>query len=412
MANQPTLLFLSYGGAHPYLLLPIINKMEREGYTIRIVSFTSGIQIYKEFGYRAISAKDVVTKSDHRILKYGKLLYEDMVKNQQKIFDIEETIAYLGLSFIDYVDSIGDFKTAYNQYKKLGRSNLLPLTLIKRIFKLISPDMLVTTNSPRAERAAIQYALSVNIPSLQITDLFCNYERYPLNATAICVVNKVAQNNLIHDYSINSSKIHITGSPDFDKFIHLRKKLSHNKIITLKNKLGLKEKEKYLFWNDQKTIITGTSKSIFERNIKTTLENLNSLNKITNQLGYKLIVKSHSSQNQEDFLNWCEENHAVFASNTQLIDYLSVSDIVMGISSTILINAYNLGKPIVLLNQTQEESFLPISNYKGVREIKNLSQLSEAIDQLIKIGDVSESIGDGNAVIKISKLIKKLATNL
>ena len=167
-----------------------------------------------------------------------------------------------------------------------------------------------------------------------------------------------------------------------------------------------------MFWNDQKTIITGTSKSIFERNIKTTLENLNSLNKITNQLGYKLIVKSHSSQNQEDFLNWCEENHAVFASNTQLIDYLSVSDIVMGISSTILINAYNLGKPIVLLNQTQEESFLPILNYKSVREIKNLSQLSEAIDQLIKIGGTSESIGDGNAIVKISKLIKKLAINL
>jgi len=406
--SQKTLLFLSYGGAHPYLLLPIIKAMKNKGYKVKIASFTSGIQIYKKFGYQVISAKDITTKDDFRILKYGKILYQDLVKSQQNIFDIEETIAYLGLSFNDYVDNIGDFQIAYDQYKKLGRSEFLPLTLIKRIFKLTCPDMLITTNSPRAEKAAIQYASSVNIPSLQITDLFCNYERYQLNATAICVANKVARNNLINNYSVDSERIYITGSPDFDKFIHLRTQLSKNKISIVRKKIGLEGGQKYLFWNDQKTIITGTSKKTFERNTMISLKNLSSLVKIVNQMNYKLIVKCHSSQNAEEFLNWCNKNNAIFANNAQLSDYLLISDIVVGMSSTVLINAYNLGKPIILLNQTLEESFLPILNYKGVKEIESLSQLNKAINYLKNIGEISDSIGDGNSVVKISKLIDKI----
>ena len=111
--------------------------------------------------------KDFTNASDKRALEKGEELARDL--------DIlkcgnEETIAYLGLSYVDLETRFG-CEAAFALYEKKQRQAFLPLTVLERILTEINPDLVVATNSPRAEQAAITVAGRRNIPSICIIDL-------------------------------------------------------------------------------------------------------------------------------------------------------------------------------------------------------------------------------------------------
>ncbi|MCP4355078.1 MAG: UDP-N-acetyl glucosamine 2-epimerase [Proteobacteria bacterium] len=405
MKNK-NLLFVSYGGAHVFILHPVIKKAIDLGFNVSVVSFTTGIDLYKKMGVDCFSAKDFFYKDDLEIKKYGTMLLNKMTEQGSKVIDEEETIAYLGFSFNDLVKSSGSFENAMEEYNANGRGIFLPITLMERVFAKFSPDAVITTNSPRAEKAAQMLANKNGILSLQIPDLFCNFERYKLIADYICVINETAKDNLIKIYDIDPKNIIITGNPDFDKFIHMKKELSTVHLNDIKTKYKLNEGS-YLLWNDQRTLVTGESQTQIENSEKDVEKNLEGLKRVCDNIGYNLLVKCHSSQNKDFFRKWCSLNQVKFIEDHELYDLMKVSDVVIGYASTILVNAYNLGKPVIILNKTKEASFLPITDRKGVKEIDDLEQLEDSIAGLKNIKLLDDAFGDGNAVSKIVNIIKQ-----
>tara|TARA_Y100001960_G_C14782785_1_gene888137 strand:- start:4797 stop:6020 length:1224 start_codon:yes stop_codon:yes gene_type:complete len=404
--RKNNLLFVSYGGAHVFILAPLIKKAKELGFNVNVASFTTGPDLYNNIGIDCVSAKGFLLETDLDVKKYGQMLLDEMKANGNKVIDEEETIAYLGFSFADLVKSKGSFEKAKDDYTTNGRGSLLPITMMQRIFNKFSPDFVITTNSPRAEKAAQVLAKENGIPSLQIPDLFCNFERYNLIADNICVINETAKQNLINLYNVDSKLIKITGNPDFDKFVNMAKELDTDKIKELKEKYDLNA-EKYVLWNDQKTIFTGETHSQFENTEEIVKANLEEIKTKCEQSGYKLLVKCHTSQDEEMFRQWCLDNNATFIENTNLYDFMKVANIVIGYSSTILVNAYNLGKPVIMLNKTGEKSFLPITDRKAIREVTDLSQLNETIKELENIGSFDDTFGDGTAVDQIIDIISK-----
>ena len=82
-----------------------------------------------------------------------------------------EVLSYLGLSYNEAIEGIGEDK-AYEDYKKIGRQSFLPINTIKKILDYENIDLLITTNSPRFEKASLFASKELNIKSIQIIDLF------------------------------------------------------------------------------------------------------------------------------------------------------------------------------------------------------------------------------------------------
>ena len=55
--------------------------------------------------------------------------------------------------------------------------------------------------------------------------------------------------------------------------------------------------------------------------------------------------------------------------------------------SRLLVGAYNAGKPVIVLNQTREKSFLPLSHYDGIEEISP-SELPDAVTTVQKARNI------------------------
>jgi hypothetical protein len=70
------------------------------------------------------------------------------------VADPQETVAYLGLSMADLIADVGP-EEAELAYRQFGRQAFLPVRTLDRILRQVAPDLVVCTNSPRAERAAV-----------------------------------------------------------------------------------------------------------------------------------------------------------------------------------------------------------------------------------------------------------------
>jgi hypothetical protein len=134
------------------------------------------------------------------------------------VADAEESAAYLGLSYADLEAQHGADE-ARQRYEREGRQVFLPRRTLERILAEVKPDLVVATNSPRAERAAIEAAALLRIPSVCIVDLFAVDEvrwiGQPGYARRVCVLNDEVRDFLIQA-GRSPEEVVVTGNPAFD----------------------------------------------------------------------------------------------------------------------------------------------------------------------------------------------------
>jgi hypothetical protein len=122
------------------------------------------------------------------------------------------------LSIDDLVHDLG-MQAAQNAFATLGRQAFLPLRTLERILRRVNPDLVVATNSPRAERAAIVGARKLGIPSVCIVDLFAIDEAKwigdPEYADHVCVMNENVRAFLVRK-GRTPAQVTATGNPAFD----------------------------------------------------------------------------------------------------------------------------------------------------------------------------------------------------
>jgi UDP-N-acetylglucosamine:LPS N-acetylglucosamine transferase len=148
--------------------------------------------------------------------------------------DAEESIAYLGLSFAELVDRVGE-QEAWRLYRAQGRQAFLPKAALMRAIGRVRPDVVVATNSPRAERAAIEAAKELGVPSLCIVDLFAIFGIDWIGrsgyADRVCVLSDYVRKKFIAAGRKHEDVV-VTGNPAFDRLAcpdlpRLAKELRH-----------------------------------------------------------------------------------------------------------------------------------------------------------------------------------------
>lgn len=208
-------LFACYGSGHVRMVVPVAQALQRSGRAqVQVLALTTAASEVREAGLPLLQFKDFARPADEAALARGRELAAGMTS----VVDEEETAAYLGLSYADLEAQCGA-EEAQRRYARDGRQAFFPLSTLRRILREVRPDLLVATNSPRAERAAITAARGLGIPAVCMVDLFAIDEvRWigePGYADRICVLNEHVRRFLV-EAGRGDHEVVTTGNPAFD----------------------------------------------------------------------------------------------------------------------------------------------------------------------------------------------------
>lgn len=209
-------LFIAYGGGHIQAIAPVAQQMQAQGHKISVFAVTTAIGVAEASGLPHFSYADLPQASDADVQREGARLAVAFPPGGPIL--IEETRAYMGVNFMDLVQQHGADK-AHALYETAGRQHFYPIRTMTALLQHLTPKLVVATNSPRSERAALQAAGDLDVPSLCIVDMFALQEvawlKTPGFATKVCVLNDGVRDMLVRE-GRPTDEIQITGNPAFD----------------------------------------------------------------------------------------------------------------------------------------------------------------------------------------------------
>lgn len=212
------LLFVSYGGGHIEMCLPVMRALRERvpGCDIRLMALTTAAKIARQAGEQPLGYADFLTGPDAETARaWGERL---LPGNQHPDVDRAESVAYLGLNFMEWVAELGE-EGALRRWQSVGRHGFLPVRFFTQVLQELQPDAVVATNSPRSEQAVVAAAAALGIPSLSMLDLFGlpgdPFLARPVQADRITVLSSGVRGNLVRA-GIAADRIVVTGNPAFD----------------------------------------------------------------------------------------------------------------------------------------------------------------------------------------------------
>lgn len=359
-----------YGGGHVNMLLPVIRQLKKiPNIELVILGLTTAGSVLERNKIPYLGFKDLLSLSNSRALEYGKVLVGK--KSNSMLVSYDESVAYMGLNFNELVESYGG-EEANRLYKKSGRHAFYPINLMTQFLQEISPDLVVSTNSPRAEKAVINAATQLNILSMCMVDLFVyqsvawigQYEY----ATKVCVLSEFVKQQLI-EAGRAKNQVVVTGNPVFDSintykeniscFISNRRWIGAKKVILWASQV---EPEEHPFDKYKR------GDALLPRKIEAQLFNI-----LLNHPDWQLVIRPHPSENTE--YNNLPGNVEISSKSESLYDLLASVDCVITMTSTIAIEAALMGKYVVTVDLSVFSNDSPYS-HMGV---------SEGVDDLIQL---------------------------
>lgn len=224
------ILMVCYGGGHMKVLAPLYAELSGR-YRVTVLALTSAGAYMRQQGIPSLGFRHFDFTGSAEIQAYGQELAADIPDNE--VVPSEETVAYLGASFFDLVNHVGDESSAYEYYRQKGRAAFLPVASLRKIIEALGIDAVITTNSPRAERAALIAAKEAGLPSVCVNDNLwirggvADVAEGDL-ADRICVLTSNVRERLIIETGIDGEKVVVTGTPVFDRLKKLKRSVCSN----------------------------------------------------------------------------------------------------------------------------------------------------------------------------------------
>lgn len=208
-------LFVCYGSGHVRMIVPVAKALQESGLAdVQVLGLTTAAPVVKSSGLHLLQVKDFARRDDAAAIARGHVLAQAL----PQMTDPVETATYLGICYAELAADVGE-EEARRRYERDGRQAFLPQHLLSRILSAVQPALLVVTNSPRGERAAVLAARAQGIPAVCMVDLFAVDEvRWigePGYADCICVLNDHVKEFLV-EAGRRPDEIRVTGNPAFD----------------------------------------------------------------------------------------------------------------------------------------------------------------------------------------------------
>lgn len=248
MSRRPRALFVTYGGGHVAMVLPVIHALERlhpEVDSVLMALTTGHLRaraVRPTLGYR-----DFLHLVDAQAARtWGERLSEG---NTSPDVPPDETVAYLGINYLDLIAQHGEAGAA-EVYRAQGRYGFRPLHFMRRVLEELQPDVVIATNSPRSEQAALEAAKSLEIPSVGMVDLFgLDSDTYVQRETRpdwTCVISDVVRQRLVAR-GFPEAGVVVTGNPAFDGLCAAENQAKAQEFIAARGWQGLSP----ILWSGQ-----------------------------------------------------------------------------------------------------------------------------------------------------------------
>jgi hypothetical protein len=347
-------LFVAYGGGHAKALLPVARLVQAQGLAqVVFLALTTAAGPVREAGLPTIGFADLLEGSDAQALRHGERLLDSL---SVQAASREESVAYLGLSYAELEADVG-VQAAADRYRQYGRQAFLPVRVLERALHRWQPACVLTTNSPRAERAALLAARRLGVPSVCLLDLFGVWEREwlvrPDYADALCVLNPQVASSLIAA-GRPAGDVHVTGNPAFDA-------IGDPGVVAqgqaLRRDAGWAGQRVFLYASspepEQVTGIVGRGDPAWPARIESEL-----VSAVQRDVSLALWVRRHPSEAAADAIR--EAAHSrIRVAEGPLHPYLHACDEVLVTVSTVGVEANRVGRVVTQVRGSVLDSLSP-----------------------------------------------------
>ena len=373
--SKPVWLFVCYGGGHVKALLPVALRVRELGVAQPMVlALTTAAPAVRASGLRTLGFRDFLDPADQRARTRGEELTAQLAVQAT---DRDESVAYLGLSYTDMEDRLGAVQAA-ELYRQYGRQAFLPLSVLQRVIRRCQAALVVTTNSPRAERAAIEAARSLGVPSVCLVDLLGIWERdllgRPDYADAVCVLNEGVRDSLLAA-GRPAGDVHVTGNPAFDT-------LRDPEIMALgaryRDALDWTDLHVLLYASSPEPIrvqgVAGVGDPAFPRQVEDVL-----VQSVRDNPALALWVRRHPSEARASYI--ARAGHARIRESTPdlpLHAFIHASDEVVVTVSTVGVEASLAGKAVTQVTGSILDHLSPYLEMGLASRALDLAQLAQS----------------------------------
>lgn len=441
-------LFVCYGGGHADALIPVMEYL-RKNTDIEVEAI--GINLAVEKMRKAeIPCKSLSDYLDIRSVELGFPLARKRHDFSSKV-SFADSIAYYGFSMSDLIDEAG-VKSAEKILRIYDRRTMFPQKTMMRILNQEKPDVVVTTTMNRFEAATLYAAGKLGIATVKVEDLIGRVNRtFPdkiqvdtqaekeelmqrgfseqriilreemENPTVISYCEKIHQRQLemrptafavLCDYAkqeimkrgVWSASIHVTGQPAFDRHPWFQQNTSKEEVC---RELSLEAGKPLLTFmsqpNAEREDVFKTFVKAVESLSHTELQVVVKLHPNEDGRIQRLILKEHNT----DKIKLVKEMDA------RLL--LAVSDVIVTVSSTTGLEAAVMGKPLVYLNVTDKEDYIPFEQMGIGLRCTNSVEAAECLKKILirheklDFPELKKYVTDGKAAVRVGELIRKAA---
>lgn len=370
------ILAVSYGGGHAALVAPVVKELRLRGHHVTLLGLTTAYDHFRKCGLDCLGFRDLAPLLHPDVIRLGEKLACELAPGAAVAR--EETVAYLGLCYRDLVDSWGE-EEARVRYQVRGRQAFLPVATMARILDLYRPDLVLATNSPRSEQASILAAAERGLPSVCAVDLFALQEYQwiaaPGYADRICVLNDSVR-NFLHHKGRPLEDVVVTGNPAFDSLmdpdvmargLQLRQERNWSREAVTLLWASQPEPERHPFHS-----VLGDP--MLPRRIEAVLRDF-----VRTHAGFRLVVRYHPSE-QVEFI---EQDRVFFSPASEALHpLLHAVDVTLTMTSTVGLEAYLLGKPVITVDASIFTADMPYSAMGISRGVFSPQELPALIARL------------------------------
>jgi len=375
-----TVLFVTYGGGHARMVTPVIHALAaHKDICVESLALTTGGPIFASEGIPYKGYKDFLGPTDTQALAWGKKLAASTHRPESGIAE-DEAIAYLGLSYQDLVLRHGENEAAA-LWESKGRHAFLQLTVMERVMKKLKPDIVVTTNSPKSEQAAIEAANALGIPTLSMVDLFGIRHFHPLESKYIAVLCEHTITNMQAE-GVHKSRedFIVTGNPAFDHAFDYRGPIDYG--FRRQHFPTMPEKSPTLLWIDMPAYWNLAKRELHVRSDAEIIADLNSLSHAAHINGGCLLIRPHPSQPRAIYDTWMQKHafpHVFYAGAVPLYPLLKAVDVVATYTSTVSVEALLMQRRVIQLKYQPGKSDMPLGEWHIAWEAESPADLPKLI---------------------------------
>jgi len=285
---------------------------------------------------------------------------------------------------------------------------------ILKILEQQKPSVLIVGTSVPSSKGGnleslfIQAAFKKGIPSISVLDHWCHYqERYTLHKTLdalpqiICIMDTKAKKEML-SLGFPESILSVTGQPAFDSLLSNAK--DREQCLT-------ERVNRFPVSSDQK-LITFVSEPVAEdygnKRGYTQHEALEILKFVMESIpNTRIAIKKHPRESNDFFSEFIINNNDFFLSDTAPRDLVLSSDLVIGMTSILLIESAMMGiptisfQPGISLDSDYAMMIQPIPVISGVNPLK------EAITSSSNLNSLTFPYHETNATQKVADQIKQ-----